>query len=320
MKKITNYILFFILFINLILVSCNNNDDTPAELSPTISNIEVGLHNSEIGVVGDDFHFNAEVLAGTLLEAVQINIVQKNQEEYESPWSFEIVFTERITGLKNAQLHRHFDIPAEAPVGNYDFIITVKDENGTNIEEVRDIKLIDLSDYPDIFPHVKVFGIDKIDVDGNGGFVNFYNNDEFRNPEDPSFSKGESIWASAQIGNIKDDGIMYGLLIKKSLNHKPERIEDIDFSKVIVTEVIEHSGFEEVRSFSNSYNKNYNNHYLYGAVLKIGATKDNNLPYPISISGDKAWENGTYYYGFVYTNTTYNMSTFRYIEFEIKGI
>ncbi|WP_200980133.1 DUF4625 domain-containing protein [Echinicola sp. 20G] len=317
MKKI-NKLLLIIPVLLLIFPSCSDEDHTP-KILPTVSNIEVGLNNIEIGVVGQDFHFNADVLAGDLLEAVQINIEQRSEETYAEPWSFEVVFTERIEGLKNANLHRHFDIPAEAPKGIYDFIITVKDQNGTSVEETREISLIDIKDYPDIFPHVKVFGVDKIGLDGKGGFNNFYNNGDFRNPDDPSFSKDESIWSSVQIGNIKDNGVMYGLLIKKSHDHKPETVGDIDFSKAIVTDIKEHSGYEEIRAFGNSYNANFNNHYMYGAALEIGATEDNHLPNPNPITGAKAWENGTYYYGYVYTNTTYNMSTFRYIEIEIKG-
>jgi len=111
---------------------------------------------------------------------------------------------------------------------------------------------------------------------------------------------------------------MYGLLIKKSADHKPETVEFIDFSKAIVTEIKEHNDMGE-GTFKNSYNTDYNSHYMYGAALEIGATTDNNLPTAHAISGDKVWENGTYYYGVVYTNYTYGFSTFEYIEFEVNG-
>lgn len=319
---ITRITLFlFLAFFSLMITSCSE-DETNIEgpkPEPTISDIEVGLHNNEIGVIGGDFHFNAEVLAGDLLQAVRINIVQRDEETYEDEWTLEVIFTERIAGLKNATLHRHFDIPEEAPKGLYDFKITVEDMNGTSLEETRKISLIDIEDYPDVFPHVSAFGVDKIDVDGKGGFNNFYNNGEFRNTENPSFRKDESIWASVQIGNIQGDGIMYGLLIKKSFDHKPETVEDIDFSKAIVTDLKQHSDYYEIRAFQSSYNTNFNNHYMYGAAYKIGADADNNLPNSNLVTGNKAWENGTYYYGYVYTNTTYNLSTFKYIEFEITG-
>ncbi|MEL4307723.1 DUF4625 domain-containing protein [Joostella sp. CR20] len=300
-----------------VFASCSKDDEdnTPKPL-PTISEIEVGLHDNEIGVIGEDFHFNAEVLAGDLLENVQINIEQRSEETYDATWSFEVVFTERITGLKNATLHRHFDIPVDAPRGKYDFIITVNDQNGTNVQEIREINIIDASDYPEVTPYVSVFGIDKIDADGKSGFNSFYNNGDFKDPDNAFFSKGESIWSALQIGSVKGDGVMYALLIKKSYNHLPETIEQIDFSKAIVTEVVEHTDEEEVITLKNNINTG---HWNYGFALEIGAATDNNIPEPNPITDGKKWENGTYYYGVVYTNISYNRSTFKYIEFEING-
>jgi len=298
-----------------IFTSCEKKDVIELPM-PTISEVEVGLYNNELGSVGEDFHFNAEILAGDLIDIVKVNIEPKIDETYDADWSYEIIW-DKYNGLKNAKIHQHFDIPEEAPKGKYNFIITVVDQNGTKLEDVRNVELIDAADFPDVNPHVKVFSVDKIDVDGVGGFNNFYNNGEFRDSDTPFFSKDESIWSSFQIGGLKGDGIMYGLLIKKSLNHKPETLEFIDFSKVIVTEVKEHEGFEEVKSFGNSYNTDYNNHYMYGAPLKIGATVDNNLPEATPITGDIAWETGTYYYGVVYYNYTYLKSAFKYIEFDI---
>ena len=54
------------------------------------------------------------------------------------------------------------------------------------------------------------------------------------------------------------------------------------------------------------------------AHFTIGAATDNNAPTPNAISGPKAWESGTYYYGIVYKNTTYNMSLFHYIEVPVE--
>lgn len=314
-KQKTKQLFNFIPVLLLIFSSCIDEDNTPKTL-PAVSDIEVGLHNNEIGVIDDDFHFNAEVLAGDLLEAVQVDIIQKSEENYEKEWSFQIIFTDRIEGLKNASLHRHFSIPAEAPRGKYDFIITVIDQNGTSLEEVREINIIDAADYPEVSPYVSVFGIDRIDTEGKSGFNNFYNNGNFQNPNAAFFSKDESIWSTFQIGNTKGDGIMYGLLIKTSHNHKPENIEEIDFNKVIVTEYLEHNGEEEVFVLKNNRDTG---HWNYGPVLKIGAEKDNNLPDPYSITESKDWGNGSYYYGVVYTNLSYNRSTYKYITFEIKG-
>ncbi|MHA7941740.1 DUF4625 domain-containing protein [Formosa sp. 3Alg 14/1] len=312
--KIKNHV--YILPILLVfLTSCNNDDDEDIILeSPTISEVEVGLYNNELGVVGEDFHLNAEILAGDLIDIVKVNIEQKSDETYAEEWSYEITW-DKYQGLKNATMHQHFDIPAEAPKGKYDFIITITDQNGTYLEEIRQVELIDAADFPDVNPHVSVFGVDKINVDGVSGFNNFYNNGEFKNPDATFFSIDESLWSAIQIGGLKGDGIMYGLLIKKSLNHKPETVEAIDFSKVIVTEVVSHSsGDEEVITLRNNENTG---HWNYGLPIKIGATIDNNSPDPNPITGGNAWETGTYYYGVVYTNSSYLKSTFKYIEFDI---
>ena len=317
MKNKLQILLIPILTLILLFNSCTSDENEDVVLvSPTVSEVEVGLFNSELGVVGEDFHFNAEILAGELIDMVKINIETKSDETYSNDWSFEIVWN-KYSGVKNAKVHQHFDIPDDAPKGVYDFILTITDQNGTFLEEITTVELIDAADFPEVNPYVKLFGVDKIDVNGTGGYYNFYSNGEFRNPEEAFFSTGESIWSTVQIGELKGDGILYGLLIKKNQNHKPETLEAIDFSKVIVTEVKEHADFEEVRSLSNSYNTNFNNHYQYGVPLEIGATEDNNFPDATPITGDLAWETGTYYYGFVYYNFTYLKGTSHYIEFDI---
>ncbi|MBU2996325.1 DUF4625 domain-containing protein [Cellulophaga baltica] len=298
----------------LLFTSCSSDEegDETILMAPTISEVEVGLYDNELGVVGEDFHFNAEFLAGDLLDMVTINIEQRAGETYSSDWSFEMVW-DKYQGLKNATMHQHFDIPAEAPKGVYDFVITVTDQNGTFLEEVRNIELIDAEDYPEVNPHLSVFGVDKINDEGVGGFNNFYNNGEYQNPEGSYFAVNESIWSAIQIGSIKGDGIMYGLLIKKSFNHKPESIEEIDFSKAIVTEVVSHYDEEELITLKNNRDTG---HWNYGVALTIGAEEDN-LTTPNPITDAKAWESGTYYYGVVYTNISYSRSVFYYIEFDI---
>jgi hypothetical protein len=110
---------------------------------------------------------------------------------------------------------------------------------------------------------------------------------------------------------------MYLLLINKKLNHRPESIDKIDFSKVIVYDVVEHKDIVNVSGISN---------FVYDAAtstlvrdtpaMNLGSLKDNNVP-PGDISGIKAWETGDYYYGVVYKNSTYNMNFFHYIEVPI---
>ena len=50
----------------------------------------------------------------------------------------------------------------------------------------------------------------------------------------------------------------------------------------------------------------------------IGAAVDNNVP-ANAIQGDKAWANGDYFFGVVYTNKTHNMSAHYYIPITMSG-
>ncbi|TYQ00175.1 uncharacterized protein DUF4625 [Tenacibaculum adriaticum] len=306
----TRIVLYALAFFGLLLTSCSNDDDITLSI-PSISEVEIGSANR--GVIGRDIHFNVEVLAGDMIDLVQVNINPREEENYTHDWSFEIAWDE-FKGVKNATVHKHFDVPEDAAEGKYDFIITVTDENGTKLEEIFEVEIIDPINLP-VDPSVYLFAVEKIDIDGNTGLANFYANGDFRNPDDKVFRENESIVSYTQINNVKDDGILYNLLIKKSLNHKPETVDDIDFSKAIVIDVLEHTNYEEVTSISTYFNPDVS--IRDRPALTIGALQDNNLPNPNSIDGDNVWESGTYYYGIVYTNTTHNLSVHHYIEFDI---
>jgi len=179
LKNRLNILFLPSLFLTLLFTACSSDEEPVVLIEPTISEVEVGLYNNELGVVGEDFHFNAEILAGELIETVKINIIPRSEETYVSDWSFEIIW-DKYNGLKNAKIHQHFDIPSDAPKGIYDFVITVIEQNGAFLEDVRSVELIDAEDFPEVNPHLSAFGVDKIDVDGTGGFNNFYNNGSFR--------------------------------------------------------------------------------------------------------------------------------------------
>lgn len=295
--------------------ACSTDDDNEIVLNPpTIKNVEIG-GNNETGLIGRDLHFNMDVVAGELIEMVQVKIQQRSDEDYSHEWSHEITW-EEYQGVKNANVHKHFDVPEDAAEGHYDFVIIVNDQNGTTLEDVREIELIDPSNLP-VDPTMNVFMVrQKVD---DGDFETFYEMDEgFTNPANKSFKKGDNLDGLASVSNVRDDGSMYLLLIKKSLGHKPETVEDIDFSKAVVYDVLEHENVEERTSFSNfllltEWGGRDRPEFI------IGAIEDNNIPAPSPIDGDKAWENGEYYFGVVYTNSTHDLSTHYYIEFEIEG-
>ncbi|UOB17465.1 DUF4625 domain-containing protein [Abyssalbus ytuae] len=301
MKK--NFILYLIALLAFLITSCNNDDDDAQLPTPTINEVEIGSDNQ--GIIGRDFHFNIEVVAGNMIDLVQININPREDEIYSHNWSFEIIWDE-FKGIKNATVHKHFDVPEDAAEGKYDFIITVTDENGTKLEETFEVEIIDPANLP-VDPKLSV-------VFRNQGNL-IVINEEYEEPEEGVvFVKNDTLSNFLYVENVKDAGKMYILMIKKSLNHRPETIDDVDFSKAIVMDTYEHSGWENISTFYNSVVN-----VRSAPKLVVGTTHDNNVPNPNPVDGDKIWENTEYYYGAVYTNTTHNLSIHHYIEVTVEG-
>ena len=131
--------LMLVFLLSISLFSCKDDNGTePALPEPTIDKVEVGLNNNEIGLIGRDFHFNVDVVAGDRIEDIQIKIVQRPGETYANVWSFERNWTQ-YKDARNANVHAHFSIPTDAAEGKYDFLIIVNDQNGTSLEEKRSI-------------------------------------------------------------------------------------------------------------------------------------------------------------------------------------
>ncbi|KOF01784.1 hypothetical protein OB69_15695 [Roseivirga seohaensis subsp. aquiponti] len=305
-------------FILSVFFSCENDD--PELVLPTVDNVEVGLNNNEIGVMGRDFHLNVEVLAGSKIDLVHVYIVPVDAETYEKFWSFGVTWDE-YKGLKNATVHKHFDIPEDAVEGYYDFVIKVVDENGAILEEKRNITIYKAENLP-VDPQIQEFSVSArgdsfrvLYIHSRGGYRDPITQ-EYGN-YNVNIDKEETLSAVATISSLKDDGKIYILLINKKHNHRPESISSIDFTKAIVLDVFEHTNMEQKDRWTNFdyLRPNFPNI----SVLPIGASVDNNLPNPIDISGIKAWESGTYYVGFIYENTTHNMNLFHYIEVAIEG-
>ncbi|WP_417359853.1 DUF4625 domain-containing protein [Galbibacter sp.] len=300
-----------ILLMGLVISSCTN-DDTDVEVvlpAPIIENIEIGSGNNGIGIIGRDFHFDMDVVAGELLGDIQVKIEGKSDQTYDHKWSFEITWDE-YQGIKSTNVHKHFNIPADAPVGHYDFIVIVNDRNGTVLEDIREVELVDAADLP-VEPLLYLWTIQTNEGDSH------YVNELLENPEGVELSKDEILTSQIFIKNVKDDGKLYLLLIKKQANHFPETIGDIDFSKAIVYDVFEHENKEEVYEFSNVIFDGEGGQSRSAPELTIGAAVDNNTPSGNPISGEKSWESGTYYLGVVYTNKTHNLSMHHFMEFEL---
>jgi hypothetical protein len=124
---------FLLLLLALIFAGCRKDQEDSPEVPPVIDKLEIGLNNNETGVIGKDFHFNAEVVVSGKIETVQIKILPRAEESYVRTWSHEITW-DQYKDAKNATVHKHFYIPTDAAEGKYDFIIIVNDQNGTRLE------------------------------------------------------------------------------------------------------------------------------------------------------------------------------------------
>jgi hypothetical protein len=299
--------LLFVFLFSIFSFSCDRKDDVAPDVpAATLENIEIGSGGNGKGIIGRDFHFDMDVVAATRIADIQVLIKQKTGVTYSKDWSFEVTW-EEFKGVKNTNVHKHFEIPQDAPEGNYDFIIRVKDENGSMKEEIRPVELINADKLP-VLPELYSFMLQK----KGKGFVYIFNRG-YTDPSDKGYAKGDTLSAYVDIRHVKDDGVIYTLLIKKSGNHRPECVKDIDFSKVIVADVREHKGIKEVGVFTNYVGLPD----FSPRDLVIGASSDNNIPSAGKI--ENAWTSGDYYFGIVYTNTTHNMSAHYYIDLKLSG-
>ncbi|WP_312790008.1 DUF4625 domain-containing protein [Sphingobacterium sp.] len=291
MKK--NKLMLVMFLIVTCFTACKKDNENPGQDTenlpkPKMENLEIGIGNNELGVIGQDLHFNVDVLAGDKIDFVEAKIVQRDNETYKSKWNFTKKW-EQYKGAKNTNIHSHFDIPLDAVEGIYDFFVIAHDENGTKTEIKRKITIWSKESLP-INPTFYTFNVSL-----NGDF------------QASTIKKGQPIYMVSRIDYVKDDGKMYILLINKKHNHKPETIQAIDFSKAIVYDMREHKGMKNTGQTGNVD--------PLPSQFIIGTDKD---PFGNPITGEKSWESGTYYAAIIYTNTTHNMSIFEYKEIKIE--
>jgi acid stress-induced BolA-like protein IbaG/YrbA len=147
--KRTNTIAAFLLIISSFTACKKDNEESPDLAQPTIENLEIGLNNNEIGVIGTDFHFNADILVSGKIENVQVKIQPRSGETYAKPWSHEITW-DTYKDAKNATVHKHFYIPTDAAEGKFDFIIIVNDQNGSKLELKKNLTIYAEANAPQI--------------------------------------------------------------------------------------------------------------------------------------------------------------------------
>lgn len=315
MKKSIQFIALLITVSSLAITGCKKDKVAePEETKATIDKIEIGLNNNGIGTIDRDFHFNAEVIAATKIESITIKIMPRPGETYEKAWSFEKTWPQ-YNDVKNADVHEHFNIPEDAVEGKYDFMIIVKDQNGTTLEEKRAITLYLASNLP-VDP--KLFSLYVGTVDDSYKFLREVYSNFTPEKADLRLSKDELFTVRAAVSGVKGDGKAVVVLINKKHNHRPESIDAIDYSKTIVVDIAQHVGVAASGSFSTTTDRSTTPVTLRKPVLKVGATTDNNRPSGNPIKGLKTWESGKYYLGLIYTNTTHNIGLFEYIEVDVK--
>jgi hypothetical protein len=85
-KRHTNnpiWLVVVMLLLAFAFTACKKNDPQPEPepAKPALENLELGLSNSGIGVIGEDFHFDADILAVDKIDKVEVKILPKEGEQ-----------------------------------------------------------------------------------------------------------------------------------------------------------------------------------------------------------------------------------------------
>ena len=299
MKKVK---LFLLLSLAAVSFTACDNDDNNEVSKPTAENVEIGTANNKRALIGRDFHFNADVVAGDKIADVQLKILPKSGETYSKDWKLELKWAEYI-GTKNTNVHKHFTIPADAPEGKFDFIFIVADTNGTQLEIKEEITITD----PANMPADPLIGRDMLSR--NDDLI--YYMGTWVEPE-LIFKKNDLLTAHTQVSQIMGDGILYSVLIKKTLNYHPESIDNLDFKKVIVISKVEH---KDLPAASKIATLQKINDVWGGESITIGADKD---AIGEATTLDKSWQSGQYSWVILYKNTTHNLSVYKSMPITIN--
>ncbi len=125
----------------LTVAACSDSNPTgPSAAAPVIDLTEVGEDFENVAIIGEDLHLEAEVEAEGRIETVQLRIVQQAGRTYARPWSLEVTW-DQYRGQTDAHVHKHVDIPNDAPAGIYDLLVIVKDQRGKTTQVKRDLEI-----------------------------------------------------------------------------------------------------------------------------------------------------------------------------------
>lgn len=133
----------FLLFLCLSVFSACDDDDDEKAAKPTIELEELGSGhdspNDRIGYIGSEMHIEAIITAEGVIKEIEVEVHQEDGD-----YEFSKVYTDsKYAGTKNTTFHEHFDIPSEAPAGDYHLHLTVTDQLGqtTTVESELEIKV-----------------------------------------------------------------------------------------------------------------------------------------------------------------------------------
>ncbi len=125
----------------LTVAACSDKSTGPSAAPPVITLTEVGEEIENTAIVGEDLHLEAEIEAEGRIETVQLRIAQQTGKTYSRPWSLDVTW-DQYRGETDAHVHKHVDIPADAPIGTYDLVMIVKDQKGKTAQVRRDLQII----------------------------------------------------------------------------------------------------------------------------------------------------------------------------------
>ncbi|PWG79409.1 hypothetical protein DDR33_16705 [Pararcticibacter amylolyticus] len=134
--KTMKQFLCLLIFTGTFFTACKKDD--PEYMPPVIDGLEVGLRNSKIAHPGSDLHIEAQISAPGTIKSVVLSIHPENG----SGWELNTTYTEDLEGLKNAEFHKHVDVPAEAPLGDYHGHLKVTDQSGQVTEVEFELVLV----------------------------------------------------------------------------------------------------------------------------------------------------------------------------------
>lgn len=140
MKTITTKNLKLLLFLTLIsgafFTSCKKTDVVPA---PTVEIHEIGNEQKE-AYAASDLHVDVDIVALGVIENIKVQITPAGTG---TGWTYTNTYTGDYTGKKNAEFHEHIDIPADAKIGDYKFVIVVTDKNGKSTTKSDNFKILE---------------------------------------------------------------------------------------------------------------------------------------------------------------------------------